>query len=247
MDVAGRIPTTYLAFDGDGPLVDDLLGSVSLIDDDELDGYRDVRPWLASLYVVPAARGAAWAPPSTRLAVERARALGVDAAPPVHRRAGGVLRRARLAARGQRAMAGDETATVMAIDTDPWAPRRALVTRWCTDPERAHRVLVPAPRRHARRPRHAGRAGAPRAVVRRRGDLAPPPRHAARRVAQRRAGAPTGALAAGARPRGGGGRRRWPGWPRPAGWRTAAPRWSCSRPATRWAAAPAPTARSARR
>lgn len=129
----GRIPTTYLAFDGEGRTADDLLGSVSLIDDDELDGYRDVGPWLASLYVVPAARGRGVGDALARLAVERARSLGVRR---LHLFTAG--QEAFYAARGWRtvgtAPAGSEMATVMAIGTDVRTPRRALVTRWCTDP-----------------------------------------------------------------------------------------------------------------
>lgn len=133
MDTPGRVPTTYLAFDGVGRTVDDLLGSVSLIDDDELDGWRAVGPWLASLYVVPSARGRGVGTALTRLAVDRARALGIE--------------RLHLFTAGQedfyaalgwrsvgRAPAGDETATVMAISTSPHGARAALVTQWCTDP-----------------------------------------------------------------------------------------------------------------
>jgi GNAT superfamily N-acetyltransferase len=57
MTVAGAIPTTWVAFSGSGRAVDDIVGSVSLIDDDDLPSHRHLRPWLASLYVVPAARG----------------------------------------------------------------------------------------------------------------------------------------------------------------------------------------------
>jgi predicted N-acetyltransferase YhbS len=35
----------------------DLLGSISLIADDELQGFDHLTPWIASLYVVPTARG----------------------------------------------------------------------------------------------------------------------------------------------------------------------------------------------
>ncbi len=133
MDTPGRVPTTYLAFDGAGRTAEELLGSVSLIDDDELEGYREVRPWLASLYVVPAARGRGVGAALARLAVERARALDVER---LHLFTAG--QEPFYAALGWRvvgtAPAGDETATVMAIDTDPSAPRRALATRWCTDP-----------------------------------------------------------------------------------------------------------------
>lgn len=134
MDTPGRIPTTWVAFaDGGGRGVDDVLGSVSLIGDDELEGYRHVGPWLASLYVVPAARGRGVGAALTQLAVARARAFGVEV---LHLFTAG--QEAFYAALGWHvvgtAPAGDETATVMALRTHPRAARRALVTRWCTDP-----------------------------------------------------------------------------------------------------------------
>lgn len=57
MTVPGRIPTTWVAFAGSDRSEDAVLGSVSLIADDELDGFRDEGPWLASLFVAPPARG----------------------------------------------------------------------------------------------------------------------------------------------------------------------------------------------
>src|SRR5688500_17337834 len=45
-NVSDGIPHTIVALDGD-----DVLGSVSIIEDDELAGFEDVRPWLASLYI----------------------------------------------------------------------------------------------------------------------------------------------------------------------------------------------------
>ena len=123
-----------MAFDGDGRTIDDVLGSVSLIDDDELDGYRDVRPWLASLYVVPTARGCGVGRALTQIAVERARSLGVAR---LHLFTAG--QEAFYAALGWRiaghAPAGDETATVMVFTTAPHTARHALASRWCTDPD----------------------------------------------------------------------------------------------------------------
>jgi GNAT superfamily N-acetyltransferase len=43
----GHLPTTYVALAPDGLL----LGSVSLVPSDDLDGFQHVGPWLASLYV----------------------------------------------------------------------------------------------------------------------------------------------------------------------------------------------------
>lgn len=53
----GSDDLTWIAVDG--PHVDSasLLGSVSLIRSDDLPGFEDLTPWLASLYVVPRARG----------------------------------------------------------------------------------------------------------------------------------------------------------------------------------------------
>ena len=134
MTTPGRIPTTYVAFAADGRAIDDVLGSVSLIDDDELEGYRDVGPWLASLYVVPGARGRGVGRALTQMALERARSLGVAR---LHLFTAG--QEAFYAALGWRvvghAPAGDETATVMAMATAPHAARRALASHWCSDPD----------------------------------------------------------------------------------------------------------------
>jgi GNAT superfamily N-acetyltransferase len=48
------IPMSILAID---PSTDALLGSISLIADDELHGFEHLTPWLASLFVLPEARG----------------------------------------------------------------------------------------------------------------------------------------------------------------------------------------------
>lgn len=134
MDTPGRVPTTYVAFDGDGRSIDDVLGSVSLIDDDDLPGWRDVGPWFASLYVVPRARGRGLGRQLTQLAVDRARDLGIDT---LHLFTSG--QEEFYAALGWRVVArtpaGDATATVMARSTSPRGARRALVTHWCGDPD----------------------------------------------------------------------------------------------------------------
>lgn len=48
---------TWIAFDGETRRAEDVLGSVSLMASDDLAGYEHVTPWLASMFVAPAARG----------------------------------------------------------------------------------------------------------------------------------------------------------------------------------------------
>ncbi len=67
-----RIPTTYVAL-GD----DQLLGSVTLVAHD-MDTRRDLSPWLAGLYVVPAHRGMGVGSALVRHAVALAGAMGVE-------------------------------------------------------------------------------------------------------------------------------------------------------------------------
>ncbi len=48
---------TWVAFEGDTRRGQDVLGSVSLMASDDLAGYEHLTPWLASMFVAPAARG----------------------------------------------------------------------------------------------------------------------------------------------------------------------------------------------
>jgi monoamine oxidase/ribosomal protein S18 acetylase RimI-like enzyme len=134
MNRPGTLPTTFVAFDGPGREIDDLVGSVSLIADDELDGFAEVGPWLASLFVVPAARSRGVGGLLTRHCVREARRLGV--------------RRLHLftddavdyyISRGWRfvdtASANGNEVRVMAVDTDPRAARAAVSSQWCHDPD----------------------------------------------------------------------------------------------------------------
>lgn len=57
MTTPGVPPTTWVAFDGRGRDGADVLGSISLVPDDELDGFQHLGPWLASLYVTTSSRG----------------------------------------------------------------------------------------------------------------------------------------------------------------------------------------------
>jgi GNAT superfamily N-acetyltransferase len=134
MDRPGRIPTTWVAFADGGRGPGDVLGSISLLADDDLEGYRHLAPWLASLYVVPAARGRGVGRRLVDHAVRAARELGHER---VHLFTAG--QEAYYADLGWRVVdrpvvRGHESA-VMVLDTHPLAPRRALVSRWCTDPD----------------------------------------------------------------------------------------------------------------
>lgn len=53
----GSVDRTWVAFDGPSREVAAVLGSVSLIATDDLQGYEHLTPWLASMFVVPSARG----------------------------------------------------------------------------------------------------------------------------------------------------------------------------------------------
>lgn len=65
-----RIPTTYIALNGDEPL-----GSASLVDYD-METHRELSPWLASVYVTPTARGRGVASALVRRVVRQAAVLG---------------------------------------------------------------------------------------------------------------------------------------------------------------------------
>jgi GNAT superfamily N-acetyltransferase len=66
------IPTTLVLLDDDGALV----GSVSVLDEDASQ-FRDLSPWLASLYVAPTARGRGLGARLVRAALDVARDQGV--------------------------------------------------------------------------------------------------------------------------------------------------------------------------
>src|SRR5438046_493900 len=65
----GDIPTTFIALEGDTPL-----GSASLVVDD-MPTHPEFRPWLASVYVTPAARGRGVASALVRRVVEHVTAM----------------------------------------------------------------------------------------------------------------------------------------------------------------------------
>lgn len=109
------IPTTLVLLDGDA-----LIGSVSVLDEDASE-FRDLSPWLASLYVAPPARGRGLGAQLVHAAVAYARDQGVPRLylfTPEH-----AAFYARLGWReiDRRPLAGREV-TLMAIDLAPPAP-----------------------------------------------------------------------------------------------------------------------------
>lgn len=125
----GSADVTWIALDGDA-----LVGSVSLVADDDLDGFGHLTPWLASMYVVPEARGRGVASRLHDALVAGAAERGdeyVHLFTPGHD--------GYWSARGWRALARVEAeghpATVMARGTHPRAARRAVSSRWCADPD----------------------------------------------------------------------------------------------------------------
>jgi monoamine oxidase/GNAT superfamily N-acetyltransferase len=135
----GEVPTSWLAFDGPGRGEADLVGSVSLIADDELRGFETVGPWLASLYIRPDARSRGLGSLLTRHCLREARRLEFAT---VYLFTAG--QEAFYAERGWRVHAiasavgptGVETpTTVMARATDPTAVRRAVASTWCSNPD----------------------------------------------------------------------------------------------------------------
>lgn len=110
------IPTTLVLLDDNHAL----LGSVSVLDEDASE-FRDLSPWLASLYVAPPARGRGLGAQLVRAAVDYARGQGVPrlylftpAHAPFYARLGWSLLGSR--------MLGPREVTLMAIDLAPAEP-----------------------------------------------------------------------------------------------------------------------------
>jgi polyamine oxidase len=150
MNHRGRVPMTWLAFDGSGRDETDLLGSVSLIDNDELPGFEAVGPWLASLFIRPDARGRGVGSTLTRHCLREAGRLGYDQ---VYLFTAG--QEAFYLERDWRVVATSEAvgadgaktpATVMMRETSPSAARRAVASTWCTNPDvgGAYSYLTPS-------------------------------------------------------------------------------------------------------
>jgi len=67
---------TWIAFDGESRRAEHVLGSVSLMASDDLAGFEHLTPWLASMFVAPAARGRGVASALVAHLLSEARAAG---------------------------------------------------------------------------------------------------------------------------------------------------------------------------
>jgi monoamine oxidase/GNAT superfamily N-acetyltransferase len=130
---ADSVPYTIVAFDGSGRSSDEVVGSVSVIVDDDLRGFEHTRPWLASLFVRPAARRSGVGAALVTAAVDVARARGVEQLHLFNTDHGAFYERLGWR-RVRQASKNGHAVIVMTIDTDPHAPRRAFATDWCTSP-----------------------------------------------------------------------------------------------------------------
>lgn len=125
---------TWVAFDGVGRGEADVLGSVSSLATDDLPGFAHLTPWLASLFVVPHARGRGIGSMLVDHVLADAHANGIAY---VHLFTAGQEQyyldhgwRAieRLEHRG-------EQAAVLMRATSPHAARRAVTSQWCGSPD----------------------------------------------------------------------------------------------------------------
>jgi polyamine oxidase len=123
---------TWVALDSGDPAT--VLGSVSLIGSDDLPGFEHLTPWLASLYVAPAWRGAGIGSRLVDIVIDEARRLEHEY---VHLFTAGQERY--YLDRGWRSIAAVEQrgqpANVMARATSPLGTRRAVSSRWCSNPD----------------------------------------------------------------------------------------------------------------
>lgn len=125
---------TWIAYDGATADEHSLLGSVSLIATDDLPGFEQLNPWLASLYIAPRARGAGLGARLVDRVVAEARERGHQY---VHLFTAG--QDAYYFARGWREIAEVDhrghRAVVMAKATSARGVRRSVSSRWCSDPD----------------------------------------------------------------------------------------------------------------
>ena len=129
----GSESRTLVAFEGE-PSSGTFVGSVSILETDDLHGWAHVHPWLASLLVLPSARGRGIGSALTDAAVRLAERRGnryVHLFTPEHAEY--------YERRGWRvvapALASGREVTVMARGTDPHSARRSVVSRWVGDPD----------------------------------------------------------------------------------------------------------------
>jgi len=134
MTVPGRIPTTWVAFAGDGRGPADVAGSVTLAHTDDLPGHEAVAPWLVSLFVAPAHRSRGVGSLLVDHLLDEARRLGIDTVWLFTAGQEGYY-----LDRGWRTVetidVHGEAAAVMVRRTDPDAARRSVCSTWCTDPD----------------------------------------------------------------------------------------------------------------
>jgi monoamine oxidase/predicted N-acetyltransferase YhbS len=127
---ATEIPLTIVALD---PRTNNVVGSISLIADDDLEGFEHCTPWLASLYVAPTSRGCGIARALIDSILSSAAELGnervflfTSGQEDYYRNRGWAL--------VARTQANGHDAAVMARSTSPHGARRALVTQWTSNP-----------------------------------------------------------------------------------------------------------------
>ncbi|MGD9754484.1 MAG: GNAT family N-acetyltransferase [Acidimicrobiia bacterium] len=134
MTMPGTIPTTWVAFEGAGRTEEHVLGSVSLIASDDLDGFEHLTPWLASLYIAPARRSLGVGGKLVAHLLDAAATMGIDR---VHLFTAG--QEAYYLARGWRTLARTEAhghpAAVMVRSTDRHAARRSVSSSFIGDPD----------------------------------------------------------------------------------------------------------------
>lgn len=132
MDRPGTVPTTWIAFDGDGRREADVLGSVSLTASDDLPGFEALTPWLVSLFIAPQHRGRGIGALLVGHLLAEAARLGIER---VHLFTAG--QEGYYLDRGWRTIAHTEAhghpAAVMVRHTDPLAARRSLATAFIGD------------------------------------------------------------------------------------------------------------------
>ena len=130
----GSRDVTWIAFEGAAADDGSLLGSISLIASDDLPGFEDLGPWLASLYITPRARSAGLGTRLVECVMTEAAGRGHDY---VHLFTAG--QDAYYLARGWRTMTEvdhrGERAVVMAKATSARGARRAVSSQWCADPD----------------------------------------------------------------------------------------------------------------